>query len=104
MPDRCRDGDARSLKFSGQPVHVVDVIVWSLTVLRFLIVAAASGEIGGLRHVGSRQGTVRDAIAIYVFVAGKSAQALQFFLGQNFSTSDWLFRIVERIGHPIVHA
>ena len=54
--------------------------------------------------VGSRQRPVRNRIAVHVLVAGKSAQTVQVFLGKHLAAVQRLFRIGERLGHPVVHA
>src|SRR5215469_12601787 len=98
-----RHSRARGFKFSGQTVHILDVIIRAFAVLALCIVAAATSEIGSPAVVGAGQCPIRNSVAINVAVPGKSTQALQIFLVQHFSARNWLLWIVERICHPVVH-
>src|SRR4029077_6581494 len=79
-------------------------IVRTLAVLGLLVVPAAAGKISSGRMVCARQGSVAYAISIHVFVAGKISHAIQAFFVQHFAALNWLFRIFEWIGHPIIHS
>ena len=58
-------------------------VVGAFAVLRFFVVSAAAREIGGRRMIGARQSAVADAVAVDVFVAGESAQAVEIFFAQE---------------------
>src|SRR5450759_315097 len=53
--------------------------------------------------IRARQRAIADAIAVHIFVAGKTARLLQIRLTQHFSAIDRLVRIRERVRHPVVH-
>jgi len=63
-----------------------------------------AGEVCGGVVVGPWQRAITDAVAVHIFVARKSAEAVEIFFAQNFSARDWLFWIFKRISHPVVHA
>jgi hypothetical protein len=68
-----------------QPVHVVDVVVFALGVLGFLVVPAAAREVRRRVVGGSGQRTISDAITIHIFIAGKAAKLLEILRGKNFA-------------------
>src|SRR5581483_8244990 len=59
--DGQRDVPAHHLEFVGEAVHVVDVIVLALGILRFLVVAAAAREIRCGAMVGAGQRAIADS-------------------------------------------
>src|SRR5690348_9099786 len=72
---RFRYYTARGFKLARKPLHVVVIIVRTFAVLRLLIVSATSREVGSRRMIGSWQCTVGNRVAIYIFIARKSAQS-----------------------------
>ena len=54
--------------------------------------------------IGSGESAVWNTVAVHILVACESAEAIKIFLAQNFSALDRLFRVFERIRHPVVHA
>src|SRR5882724_9082907 len=93
----------RCLKFAVNAFHVVLKVIWTFAVLRLFIVSAATGEVCGGMVFGPWQRAITDAIAVYIFVTGKSAKPIEVFFVQNFPARDWLFWIFKRISHPVIH-
>src|ERR1035438_3326383 len=54
--------------------------------------------------VRSRQGTIWDSISIYVFVTRKPTQFLQLGGVEHLAAANRLFRVLEGLRHPAVHA
>src|SRR5262245_26090842 len=92
---RLRHLFARRLVFFAQAIHVVLVIVWTLAICRFFIVAASTCEVRGSMMIGSRKRAVGNAVSIDVGVTLKTAQAFQVFRVQNLSAIELLCWISE---------
>src|ERR1700722_1946980 len=69
-----RDKRPRRLELFIQALHAALEIIWTLGVLRLFVVPAAAREIGRQRIPVAWQRAVRNAIAVYIFVARKSTQ------------------------------
>src|SRR5580704_2326886 len=77
---------ARGLELAVQPVQVVLIIVGTLAVLSLLIVTAAARKPRRRGVSGSGQCPVADAVAVHIFVARKSTQAVEVFLRQDLAS------------------
>src|SRR5262249_48253331 len=95
---------AGGLELAIQALQVVLVIIRTLAVLSMLVVAAAAREVRCSGMIRSRQGAVRNRVAIHVFVAREAAQTIEIFFGQDFPTVYRLGGIGKWLRHPIVHA
>src|SRR5512143_170288 len=74
---RGRDMLAHRLELERKPVHVLDVVVRPLAVLRLFVVPAAASEVGGRGVVCGRQGAVTYAVSVHVFVTRETTEPLQ---------------------------
>ena len=54
--------------------------------------------------IGAGKRAIRNGVAVDVFVTRKTARLLQLFFGQYLAALQRLFGILERLGHPVVHA
>ena len=69
------------------------------------VVARAAREVRRERMIGAGQRAPRNAVAVDVVVAAPLALQLRELLGgEHLAALDRLGRILERIGHPVVHA
>src|SRR5262249_11806608 len=92
------------LELLQQAIHVVDVIIRTLAILRLFIVSATSREPGSRRMIDSRKGAISNAIAINVLVSRKAAKLIKVFFTQTLSTIQRLGRIFKWMRHPVVHS
>src|SRR5471030_1499391 len=95
-----RNEFAYSFKLTGQPVNVVLVIFRTLTVLRLLIVSAATRKVSRRVVLCARQSAIRNAIAVNVFVTSKAAKSGEIFRTQDFAAINRLVRKLERGAGP----
>ena len=93
---------ARRVELARQPIEVVDEVVRPLAVERLLVVAGAAGEVR--RHAGAGQRPVGNAVAVDVLVAAPVADARQRLGVEHLAAIERLGRVLERVGHPGVHA
>src|SRR5262249_40054238 len=84
--------------------HVALVVVRTLTVNSAFVMTASAREVGRSWVIRSGQSTVRNAIAVYVGVPLKAPEPFEVFRSENLPAVEFLFRILERISHPVVHA
>src|SRR5476649_289940 len=82
-----------SLEFTIEAFHVAFEVVSAFAVLRFLVMSAAAGEVGGGVMVGAGQSAVADAVAVDVFVAGETSQPVQILFAEDFAAINRLFWI-----------
>ena len=72
---------ARVFELAAQAVQVVHVVVGTLAVLaHFSLCPLPRANHAALRMIGARQRAIADAVAVHVFVARESAQAVEVFL------------------------
>ena len=95
---------ARRLELAIEPLHVVLIIVRTLTVECLLVVSRAAREVGRRGMLRARQGAIRDTIFVDIFIAREAAESVQIVRTEHLAALEWLFRIFERLGHPIIHA
>ena len=91
----------RRLELAREPLHVANVVVRTLAVLRLLVVAGAAREVRGHLLAGDR--AVGNAIAVDVLVAAPLADARERFGIKALAAVERLVGIRERFGHPGVH-
>src|ERR1017187_2881126 len=101
---RFRNQRLRGLKLASQPQHVVFVILGTLRIQGLLIVAGAAGEVCGSRMVRAGKGTIWDPVPVHVLVTGKPSKLFELFSVEHLAAIDRLFRILEGLRHPVVHA
>ncbi len=92
------------VELAGEAEHVVLVVVGTFGVLGALVMAAATGEVGGGGVVGAGEGAVGYGVAVDVFVAGEAAELFKLLRVENFAAGDRGCGVVEGLGHPVVHA
>ena len=92
----------RRVELARQAIEVVDEVVRPLAVERLLVVAGAAREVG--RHAGAGQRPVGNAVAVDVLVAAPVADAGQRLGVEHLAAIERLGRVLERVGHPGVHA
>src|SRR5262252_8314439 len=64
---------------------------------------ATPRKVRGCGMVRSGQGPIRNAVPIYISITLEAAQFLQLFGVEHLASIEFLLRIYERIGHPVVH-
>ena len=77
--------------------HVVLEVIRTFAVLCFLVVAATAGKVCSRRMRCTRKSPVTDAVAVHVFVAGKSAEFIEVFFAQHLSALDGCRWVRERV-------
>src|SRR5207302_10852613 len=95
---------ARRLELAVDAFHVLLKVVRTFTVLGLFVMSAPARKVGGSRMFGSRQSAIRNAVAVNVLVTRESAQAIEVFFAQHLPARERLFRILEWVRHPVVHA
>ena len=94
---------ARRVELARQPIEVVDEVVRPLAVVRLLVVAGAAREVG--RHAGARAACGRGCRRRRRPCSGPSRRwRASVSASSTLPRSSGLVGILERIGHPGVHA
>src|SRR5947209_1878829 len=82
---RPRNERPRSLKFLREPLHIVEVVVGPLGVLRPLIMAGAASEVRSLRMIGTRERAIAHAIVVDILITSEPAKPCQILGAQYFA-------------------
>ena len=97
---RCRSG-----KLFEQALHVVDVVGPAFRILRIRVARGAPGEITALGGVRAGQGTPRNSVAVYVFVAAKISAGFEHFGCHDLATVVITAFVPHKgFAQPLVHA
>ncbi len=95
---------ACAFELARKPIHDALVFIGLLGIAGSIVVARTAREVRSLRMLGAGQRTPADGVAVHVPVARKAAQPLEVFSGEHLAAVERLFRILKRLGHPVVHA
>src|SRR5206468_3494536 len=102
--NRLRSHGFRAFPLLEQARHVALPVVGTLGILALLVVTGAAREVGSLGMVGAGDSAVADPVAIEIAITLEAPETLEVFLGEHLAAIDRLFRILEWVAHPVVHA
>src|SRR5438105_8480596 len=93
------------LIFLGETINGRLVILRTFGITRKGVVPRSAREVRRIGMIGARQCAPRNAVVVDVVITSPfSAELRELFGVQHFAAANGLLRILERIGHPIVHA